>query len=176
MEKELPTSPQELMDFLEKQGIAYSFYEHEAVFTVAESDHLKTVIPGQHTRNMYLRDKKKQNFLVTLSDETEIDLKKLSEKIESGRFSFGSPDRLMQYLGVRPGSVTPFSVINDPDNDVVLILEKKMMEQDLVGYHPLINTMTITLEPEGLLRFLEACGHSYRILDLSNLAPDLSNE
>lgn len=169
--EELPTSPQELMKKMADLGIEYTLYEHDAVFTVAESDSIKGDVPGHHTRNMFLRTKKKQNFLVTLSDETPIDLKKLGDMLEVKNFSFGSPDRLMEILGVLPGSVTPLSVINADPSDITIVLEKKMMEADLVAYHPLINTMTVTMTPQELLLFMESLGHKPMILDLDPAAP-----
>lgn len=168
----LPTSPEKLMQNLRDMGISFGFYEHPAVFTVAESEHLKGDIPACHTRNMFLRTKKKQNFLVTLCDETPVDLKKLEVLLGVKNFSFGSPDRLMEVLGVQPGSVTPLSVINAAPDNITIILEKRMMEADLVAYHPLLNTMTITLTPQDLLKCMAQWGHSPQIIDLDSVAPD----
>lgn len=163
----LPTKPDELLCVLRALNIAYTLYEHEAVFTVAESHKVDKQIPAHHTRNMFLRTKKKDNFLVTLSHDTPIDLKKLETLIDAKRFSFGSPERLMEVLGVYPGSVTPFSVINAPAGSITIILEKKMMEAELVAYHPLINTMTITVAPDDLLKFMRHLGHEPLVVDLS---------
>ena len=167
---ELPTQPEELMNLLTHLGISHVLYEHEAIFTVEEGEHLKKEIPGQHTRNLFLRNKKKQMFLVTLCDNTEVDLKKLSERLEVQRFSFGSPDRLMEFLGVTPGSVTPFSIINDTALAVQPIWDARMMDADLVGYHPLINDKTITLKPEDLHKFAAHTGHTPMVMDFSDLA------
>lgn len=167
----LPTSPQDLLKKLDDLRIAYTLYEHEAVFTVAESEKLKGDIPGRHTRNMFLRTKKKDNFLVTLSDKTPVDLKKLGVLLNAKNFSFGSAGRLMETLGVFPGSVTPFSVINAAPGDIAVILEKSMMQAELVAYHPLVNTMTVTVTPQDLLDFVTACGHQPQIVDLDPVAP-----
>jgi len=168
----MPTSPDALMRRLSDLKIPYDLHHHEAVFTVAQSDKISASITALHTRNMFLRTKKKENYLVTLSDETPIDLKKLSDLLECGRFSFGSPDRLFEHLGVYPGSVTPLSVINAQPHAVTIILEKSMMDADVVAYHPLQNTMTVTMKPDDLLKFIKACGHEYAIVDLSAAAPD----
>ena len=163
----LPTSPAALLARLDDLGIAYQVFNHEPVFTVAESQHLKASIPGLHCRNLFVRDKKEVMFLVVAPNDTAVDLHKLQENLGCARLSFGSPARLWQYLGVRPGSVCPFAIINDKGNDVTIILDKKMMEADLVCYHPLENNMSITLTPAGLLKFIESCGHKPHILDLN---------
>lgn len=151
--------------------IPYTRYDHEAVFTVAESQKVDKQIDAHHTRNMFLRTKKKQNFLVTLSHDTPIDLKKLEILLDVKNFSFGSPDRLMEYLGVYPGSVTPLSAMNANPTDITVILEKKMMDAPLIAVHPLVNTMTVTLVPSDLLKFLAHYGHAPHIMDLSTAAP-----
>ena len=165
-EPPLPTSPQALLARLDSLGIAHKVYRHEPVFTVAESEHLKAHIPGLHCRNLFVRDKKETMFLVVVPNDTQIDLKKLPDLLGCGRLSFGSPDRLWRYLGVRPGSVCPFAIINDKDHDVTIVLDQRMMEADLVCYHPLENNMSITITPAGLLKFIESCGHKPHILGL----------
>jgi Ala-tRNA(Pro) deacylase len=169
---DMPTSPDALMAQLDEMGIEYTLYYHEAVYTVAESDKVDAGIAGTHCRNLFLRDKKKKNFLGVLQNATEIDMKKLPPLIGSDRLSFGSADRLWQYLGVRPGSVCPFSIINDTDNQVTIFLDKSMMETDIVNYHPLLNTMTIGLKPSDLIKFIESTGHEAHIIDLTNAKPD----
>ena len=165
----LPTSPETLLQQFDRLGISYDLYHHEAVFTVAESEKVDIDIPGTHCRNMFLRDKKKQMFLVTLAHETQVDLKELEDILECKRLSFGSPERLWSYLGVRPGSVCPFAVINDTEHEVPLILDEWMMNQPRINFHPLLNTMTVGLSPDDLIRFLEDLGHSYHIKNLNPL-------
>jgi len=165
-EQPLPTTPQELLNLLEKLGISYDLHHHEAVFTVQESSKLNSGIPGVHCRNLYLRDKKKKNFLIILANETQVDLKTLQSKLESGRLSFGSPDRLWEFLGIRPGSVCPFTVINDPNHLVQVVLDAQMMAAKIVNYHPLDNKMTIGLTPADLKKFFTHTGHSPLTLDL----------
>lgn len=162
----LPTSPQELLNLLKELGINYDFFEHEAVFTVEESSHVNAEIPGVHCRNLYLRDKKKKNFLVVAANETQVDMRTLQDKLGCGRLSFGSADRLWEFLGIRPGSVCPFTLINDPEQQVQVVLDADMMKGDIVNYHPLDNTMTIGLSPQDLLKFLDHTGHKPIILDL----------
>lgn len=111
-------------------------------------------------------------FLVVAQNETMIDLKKLSGLLDCGRLSFGSAERLWQYLGVRPGSVCPFSVINDKDKAVTIVLDQAMMQNQIVNYHPMENHMTVGLSPDDLVRFIKNTGHEPRIIDLSPAAPD----
>lgn len=168
----LPTGAQDVLDFLQRLEINYELFHHAPIFTVAEGVHLKAEIPGIHCRNLFLRDKKKNTFLIVVANETEIDLRKLPELIGAqGRLSFGSPERLWEYLGIRPGSVNPFTVMNDPDNKVVMILDQSMMQADIVNYHPNDNAMTIGLRPADLIKFLEAIGHCYTVTDLGPAAP-----
>lgn len=171
-EQDLPTSPEQLMAKLDDLSINYTLYHHEAVFTVEESNKVDAHISGTHCRNLFLRDKKKKNYLLVLQNATDVDMKKLPDVIGSGRLSFGSNDRLWQYLGVRPGSVCPFAIVNDTENAVKILLDKSMMETDIVNYHPLLNTMTVGLSPADLLKFIESAGHEAHIVDLSEAKPD----
>lgn len=157
---------------LDSLGIEYALHHHAAVFTVAESTGLERNLPGIHCRNLFLRDKKEAMFLISAANETAIDLKKLSELLGCGRLSFGSPERLWKHLGVRPGSVCPYAIINDKQGLVTQILDAHMMQGDLVNFHPLINTMTITVRPDDLVKFIRSTGHEARIVDLSSVAPD----
>ncbi len=163
----LPTTPQALFKILQVLDISYKFYEHRAVFTVAESSAIDAEIPGIHCRNLFLRDKKKNNFLVVAAHETKIDLKGLSDDLGCGRLSFGSKARLWEYLGIRPGSVCPFTVINDIENKVQIVLDAAVMRGDIINCHPLDNTMTIGLSSKDLLKFLSYTGHEPIILDFS---------
>ncbi len=171
-EAPLPTSPQELLERLDALGISYRLFDHAPIFTVAEGEHLKKDIPGVHCRNLFVRDKKKRTFLVVLANETQVDMKKLSDVLECGRLSFGSSERLWEHLGIRPGSVNPFTVINDPEHKVRVILDAQMMAAEIVNYHPNDNAQTIALSPDALEQFFKGIGHPYSIVDLSAAAPD----
>lgn len=165
------TSPETLMARLSALGVEFALHRHAPVFTVAESAAVEAHISGLHCRNLFLCDKKKAMYLVVLPNHVKVDMKKLGSVIGSDRLSFGSEDRLWTYLGVRPGSVCPFAVINDTHNQVKVIVEEGMMRAPTVNYHPLWNTMTVSLSPHGLLTFLRDCGHDPAILDLSAAAP-----
>lgn len=172
----LPTSPEQLLQRLEVLGIPFRIYHHEPVFTVAESSQIERDWPGVHCRNLFVRDKKETMYLVVAANETKIDMKKLADVIGAGRLSFGSAERLWNYLGVRPGSVCPYAIINDTGNAVTVILDAHMMTGEIVNYHPLVNTMTIGVKPVDLIKFIRSCGHEPRIVDLTPAAPDEEKE
>ena len=172
IEDPLPTSPEQLLDLLDTLGIRYQLHHHKAVFSVAESLDIERDMTGIHCRNLFLRDKKGTMFLVSAANETKIDLKKLSDLLAAGRFSFGSPERLWTYLGVRPGSVCPYAIINDTGKAVTLILDAAMMKGEIVNFHPLMNTMTIGVRPEDLIKFVRSTGHEPRVVDLTSASPD----
>jgi Ala-tRNA(Pro) deacylase len=165
-ETPLPTSPAALHARLDALGIAFRCVEHPPVFTVEEAKALRGELPGAHIKNLFLRNKKGRMWLVTCLEDREVDLKALGERLEAGRFSFGSAERLMTYLGVRPGAVTPFAVINDSAREVTMVLDSGLLGEGPVNCHPLVNTMTTALAPEDLLRFLEAEGHPPQMLDM----------
>lgn len=164
----MPASPEDLFAFLDRLGISHSTVAHPPLFTVEESQALRGKIPGGHTKNLFLRDKKGVLVLVVASEDATIDLKGLHRLLgASGRFSFGSADLLMQHLGVTPGSVTPFSAINDAERQVTVVLDRAMMEHAVLNYHPLTNTMTTAIARDDLVKFLEATGHPPRIEPVS---------
>ncbi len=168
----LPTSPEALFEYLDRLAVVYKIYDHDPIFTVEEGVHLKASIPGVHCRNLFLRDKKKQMFLVVAANKTKLDLKKLSDVIGSKRVSFGSADRLWEYMGIRQGSVNPFCVLNDVDDRVTVILDADMMAAELVNYHPMDNAQTIGLSPADLLKFMAASGNEFSVVDLKPAAPE----
>lgn len=148
-------------------GIATRTHEHEAVFTVAESRGVKAAMPGGHTKNLFVKDKKGRIFLVTAEAERAIDLKRLHETIGgSGRLSFGSAELLREVWGVEPGSVTPLGAINDRAGRVTVVLDAALMGHDPVNVHPLVNTATTALAPDDLVAFLRATGHEPLIVAL----------
>lgn len=161
------TEPIQLLEQLKAWGIQTKTESHEAVFTVEQSKKIKGDKSNQgNTKNLYLRDKKKRNYLITVQQDAEIDLKLVSEKIGSGRLSFGSNDRLMEFLGVISGSVTPFSLINDEETEVTFWIDKNLLEAELIYCHPLDNTMTTAITPEDLKLFVEKTNHKFNVLDI----------
>jgi len=158
-------SPQLLFARLDELGLAHRTVEHEPVFTVEQAKKHRGVLPGHHIKNLFLRNKKEAMWLVVALEDRAIDLKRLGEVLGADRLSFGSPDRLRRQLGVEPGSVTPFSVINDLDSQVTLVVDRGLAEGGPVNAHPLTNTMTTAISFADLRRFFEATGHPVHWLD-----------
>jgi Ala-tRNA(Pro) deacylase len=164
----MPATPSDLFALLDRLGIRHETVEHEPLFSVEQSRHLRGEIPGAHTKNLFLIDRKDRLFLVVAGEETRIDIKSLHLKLgASGRLSFGKPAVMQEVLGVTPGSVTPFAVMNDTLNRVSVALNADLLRQSPLNFHPLVNTMSTRIEPQGLLQFLEATAHKPQILALS---------
>jgi Ala-tRNA(Pro) deacylase len=167
----MPATPDELFAFLDRLGIKHSTIEHPPLFTVEQSKALRGEIPGGHTKNLFLKDKKDAVFLVVALESAEIDLKGLHRLLgASGRFSFGSAGLMRELIGVEPGSVTPFGAINDKTGRVTVILDEPMMAHDVLNYHPLVNTKTTAIGRDDLVKFLRATGHEPRIVAVSGAA------
>jgi Ala-tRNA(Pro) deacylase len=164
----LPATRQDLLARLAGLGIAAHTVDHPAVFTVAESSKLERDLPGGHTKNLFLKDKKGALFLVVALGRAHIDLKTLHRQIGCDRLSFGKPELLMEVLGVPAGSVTPFALINDTSRRVTVILDADMMRHEQLNYHPLENTATTTIAREDLLRFIRSCGHEPRVMAVAS--------
>jgi Ala-tRNA(Pro) deacylase len=162
----MSTTPDQLFQRLTDLGINAGTTEHEAVFTVEQARALRGEIPGGHCKNLFLKDKKGALWLVVCLEDAVIDLKALPALIGAARISFGKADLLGEVLGVEPGSVTPFALINDTAHRVNVVLDAKMMQHDVVSYHPLVNTATVTLAPDDLLKFISSCGHEPQIIEL----------
>ena len=158
-------SPQQLFARLQELGIAQRTVKHPPVFTVEEAKALRGDLPGHHVKNLFLRNKKEEMWLVVALEDRAIDLKRLGEALGAGRLSFGSPERLRRHLGIEPGSVTPLALINDQARAVRLALDRGLADGGPVNVHPLVNTMTTAVAPADLLRFFQATGHPPRWLD-----------
>jgi Ala-tRNA(Pro) deacylase len=167
----MAATPDDLFATLDSLGIAHKTVTHPPAFTVEEGRGLRGQIAGGHTKNLFLRDKKGTPFLVVALEDAAIALKSLHRLLDAtGRFSFGSAELMRELLGVEPGSVTPFAVINDQDRQVTVVLDAAMMAHEVLNFHPLANTATTTISREGLLIFLEATGHPPRIEAVSGAA------
>lgn len=168
----MPATPEDLFAFLDRLGIETATVDHPPVFTVEESRTLHDELPGAHTKNLFLVDRKHRLYLVVAEKDAEIDLRQLHRRIgASGRLSFGKAETLQAVLGVEPGSVTPFAAINDPEGRVAVLLDRTLAEQDNLNFHPLVNTGTTRIATADLLRFLRETGHEPRVLDLSGPEP-----
>ena len=145
-------------------------YIHPPVYTVEEAKALRGTLPGGHCKSLFLKDKKGGLWLIVALEECRVDLKSLADALGAPRFSFGSAELLHEVLGVRPGSVTPYAAINDAQRRVSVVLQRAMLAHDPLNYHPLENTRTTAIAPADLIRFLEACGHPPRIVDIPERA------
>lgn len=161
-----PKTPQQLFEFLDDLGIETETVEHPPVFTVEQAKELRGTLPGAHSKNLFLRNKKSQMYLMVALEDRRIDLKRLGDRLGIGRLSFGSPERLMTYLGVIPGAVSPFAVVNDETNEVQVFLDRGLLDSDRLNFHPLDNGQTTGIATADLIRFLGAAGHEPQIVDL----------
>jgi Ala-tRNA(Pro) deacylase len=159
---------QDLLNRLAELGIETETVEHAPVFTVAQSSELERRLPGGHTKNLFLKDKKDRLFLVVALGHAKIDLKALHRGLGSDRLSFGRPELLMEVLGVSPGSVTPFALINDTACRVTVILDADMMRYERLNYHPLANTATTNIARDDFIRFIRSCGHEPRVVAVAS--------
>jgi Ala-tRNA(Pro) deacylase len=162
-------TPEELFARFDELGIAHRTYSHPPVFTVAEAAALRGSLPGAHCKGLFLKDKKGGFWLAVMLEERRIDLKKLAARLTAPRFSFGGADDLHRLLGVRPGSVTPFALLNDVWHLVTPVLDAAMLKYDPLNYHPLVNDRTTAISASDLLRLMAASGHVPRIVDLADL-------
>ncbi len=157
----------ELMAFLTAHGVESATTDHAAVFRVSEAAAVKAAIRGAHTKNLFLTDRTGRLFLVSARDEARIDLKALARRLDAGRFSFGSPERLMAALGVSPGAVTALALVNDPGHAVRFVLDADLANAAAVNFHPLTNTATTTLSRAAFARFLAAVGVTPVVVDFA---------
>ncbi|MBB4291739.1 Ala-tRNA(Pro) deacylase [Rhizobium leguminosarum] len=169
MPENTPKTRDELFAFLDGLGIAHKTVDHAPVFTVAESVALRDEIPGGHTKNLFVKDKKDRYFLLTVEENAEVDLKQVHNLIGgSGRVSFGRAEKLMEYLGVVPGAVTAFGAINDTAGNVTFVLDADLMGEEIVNCHPLSNDATTSVASSDLIRFMEATGHKPLVLKVTS--------
>jgi Ala-tRNA(Pro) deacylase len=155
---------EDLFARLNSLGIETTTRDHAPVFTVDDARALRGDIPGGHCKNLFLKDDKGNIWLIVCLEDARIDLKTVPAKIGSRRLSFGKPELLNEVLGVEPGSVTPFALINDTTVRVNVVLDTAMMAETLVSYHPLLNNATTTITPGDLMTFIRSCGHDPRIV------------
>jgi Ala-tRNA(Pro) deacylase len=167
---------EDLLALLARLGVEHSTVDHEPVFTVAESDKVDVDIPGGHTKNLFLKDRKGGVWLVCALSDAKIDLSALAKLLGVQRFSFGAADLMRDHLGVTPGSVTVFALMNDGLNRVALVLDQALLACDKVNFHPLRNDATTSLSPAGLMRFLEETGHRPLIVSFAGAEPALIDE
>lgn len=159
-------NPSKVFEVLEELKIEYTRYDHPPVFTIEESKDHWASVNGMHCKNLFLRDNKgKRHYLLCAEAHKLIDLKALSASIGQ-RLGFASAKRLMQYLGLEPGSVSPFGLINDESSVVQVMLDSDIRSADLVNFHPNVNTITLGVQPSNLEKYIQHCGNSFTYVDL----------
>lgn len=159
---DMPMSSDALLEKLRDLSIAFDLFEHVPLHTVGESKEVQHAMDpsgtGFHIKNLYLRDAKKRNVLVSLEQDQKVDLKALATQIEKAKLSFGSPDRLMEFLGVLPGAVSPLTMVTGAPQGVSVYLDARMKEAERVFMHPLVNTRTVAMSGAELQNVLQAFG------------------
>jgi Ala-tRNA(Pro) deacylase len=168
-EAQLPSADKReaaLCAHLDRLGIDWTIHTHAPVFTVEEAKNLRGSLPGLHTKNLFLKDKSGGLWLVVAREELTLDLNALSKLLGSPRFSFGKPALMVETLGIAPGAVTPFALINDIDLRITAVFDKAMMEGDILNFHPLRNDKTMAIAAQDLLKFTEGTGHMPRLMTL----------
>jgi Ala-tRNA(Pro) deacylase len=169
----MPLTPQELLAMLGRLGIKTSTHEHEAVFTVEQSRHVHEMVPGAHTKNLFVKDKKDNYFLIIAESSARIPMNQVHGLIGAkSRLSFANADRLMELLGVLPGSVTAFAPVNDTEKRVTVIIDEPLLDNEQINCHPLTNTMTTTISKLDLMRFLGHVEHAPMVVRLSGGSPE----
>lgn len=166
----MPATREDLMARLEELGIKATTVDHPPVFTVDEARALRGDLPGGHTKNLFLKDKKGGLWLVVCLEDRRVDLKALRKRLGAPQFSFGKPELLIEVLGIEPGSVTPFSLMNDTDGRVTAVFDQGMFEFDPLNFHPLKNDATSQITPDDLLKFARATGHEPIISEIDEVA------
>ena len=144
-----------LINLLESHSISYKITEHKPLFTVEDSKNLRGSIDGAHSKNLFLKDKKNNFFLVSFIEDIIADLKKALVPLNSKKLSFANEDYLMNILGIKPGSVSPFGLLNDKEKKVKFFFDQEFMEYEIVNFHPLINTSTVSIAPNDLINLIE---------------------
>lgn len=161
-------TPDEVLSILSQMGVSTSTVRHPPLHTVAESQALRGEIPGAHTKNLFLKDKRDQHFLITAEESSAIDLKQIHHDIgAASRVSFGRPEAMMELLGVKPGAVTVLGLVNDTEHRVRVVIDAALLRETVINVHPLTNEATTSIAPADLLRFLKNTGHEPLVLNLA---------
>ena len=163
----MAATPEDLFAYLDKLGIAHTTHEHEAAFTVAESGELKKSMPGGHSKNLFMKDKDENIVLISAEAHETLKLNQLHKHIGTRRLSFGSADLMQEMLGVSPGSVTAFALMNKSAAPVRFIATAELMSHDPVNFHPLMNTATTAISRDGFRTFIDSTGRDLEVIDFS---------
>ena len=144
----------DLLDILREKNIDFQVHEHKPLYTVEDSEKLRGKIDGSHTKNLFLKNKKNEFFLFTCNERAKIDLKQFSKSIDAKNLSFANENYLEKYLGIKPGSVSPYALLNDKKNNVSFYLDENLEKSEKINFHPLINDTTITMKTPDFINFI----------------------
>jgi Ala-tRNA(Pro) deacylase len=151
---------------LKEMEIQYEIFEHPPLDTIEIAQQYWKDIDATHCKNLFFRNHKgNKHYLCIIKDTTPFNLKPLEKQLKQGKLSFGSEKRLEKYLGVKPGSVSPFGLINDHEHHVHLFIDQQLKQSDKVSYHPNDNTASVVISFTDLIRFIETMGNSYEYID-----------
>ncbi len=165
----MTATPDDLFARFDELGIAHTTHWHDAVFTVEEGRDLKAGMPGGHTKNLFLKDKDGAIILIAAEAHSQLKLNKLHRLIGTKRLSFGPPELMEELLGVTPGSVTAFALMNDTGKRVRFLVDAALMDHDPVNFHPLTNTGTTAVSRADFEKFVRATGHGFEVIDFTQL-------
>ena len=154
----------DLLAHLQSLGIDAKTSTHPPLMTVDDAKRLRGDLPGGHVKNLFLRDKRERFWLLTTLEDTRVDLKRMAQRLDAGRFTFANADQLKALLGILPGAVSPLAVINDTARQFTMVLDEALLAHDPLNVHPLVNDRTTTMATGDLLRVLESCGHKPRMI------------
>jgi len=156
-----------VIDFLKALDIDYEIHEHEPLPTIEIAMEVWKSIESTHCKNLFFRNHKgNQHYLVILESNQKLDIHDLEKRLKQGKISFASPKRMQKYLGIEPGSVSPFGLINDVENHIHLFLDKNLLRSKKISFHPNKNTYSLVISFDDFIKYLEAVGNSYEFLEL----------
>ncbi len=158
----------DLFELLSEKKLDFQIHNHDPLFTVEDSEKLRGEIKGSHTKNLFLKNKKNNFFLFSCDENAKVDLKKFSKSIDAKNMSFANEAYLEQFLGIKPGSVSPYALLNDKNNIVEFYLDEKLYKSEIINFHPLINTTTITIKTIEFVNFLLEKKKKINIFSLDN--------
>ena len=158
----------DLYELLSVKNVDFQIHEHDPLFTVEDSERLRGEIKGAHTKNLFLKNKKNNFFLISCDENAKVNLKQFSKSIDAKNLSFANARYLEQFLGILPGSVSPFALLNDKNNVVEFYFDEKLYNSEIINFHPLINTTTINIKTSEFIDFLLENNKKINIFSLDN--------
>ena len=158
----------DLFELLRVKGLDFQIHNHEPLYTVEDSEKFRGKIKGSHTKNLFLKNKKNSFFLFSCDEKATVDLKLFSKSIDAKNLSFANESYLDKYLGIKPGSVSPFALLNDKNKEVNFYLDQKLYESEIINFHPLINTTTISIKMNDFINFILENEIKINIFSLNN--------